>query len=70
MHVSSGRLTIELGVWRRLLTAPDGVCWDESLCLGGDWREDALLGEALAVCAATVFRLVESRATDLSHASV
>jgi len=70
MSVSSSRLTIELGVWRRLLAAPDSVCWDEGLGLGRNRREDALLGKALAVCAAAIFRLVKARAADLSHASV
>ena len=49
---------------------PDSVCWDEGLCLGRNRGEDTLLGEALAVRAATIFRLVEARAADLSHASV
>ena len=62
--------TIELGVWRRLLTTPDSVCWDEGLGLGRNRREDALLGKALAVCAATIFRLVKARAADLSPATV
>jgi hypothetical protein len=70
MDVSASRLTIELGVWWRLLAAPDSVCWDEGLSLGRNWREDALLGKALAVCAAAVFRLIKARTADLSHASV
>jgi hypothetical protein len=69
MGVSCSRLTIELGVWWRLLAAPDSVCWDEGLGLRRDWREYALLGKALAVCAAAVFRLIKARAADLSHAS-
>ena len=59
-------LTIELGVWRRLLSAPDCVSRDEGLCLGRDRCEDTFLREALAVGAATVLRLVEARATNLA----
>jgi hypothetical protein len=70
MGVNSSRLTIELSVWWGLLAAPDSVCWDEGLGLGGDGCEDALLGEALTVCAAAVFGLIEARAADLAHASV
>jgi hypothetical protein len=68
--MSDSRLTIELGVWWRLLAAPDCVCRDEGLGLGGHRSEDALLGKALAVCAAAIFGLVKARAADLSHASV
>lgn len=60
------RLTIKLGVRWRLLTAPDSVSWHEGLCLSRDRREHAFLREALAVGAATVFRLVESGAANLA----
>ena len=70
MCVNSSRRTIELGVRRRLLAAPDSVCWDEGLGLGGNRCENTLLGKALAVCAAAVFRLIKARAADLAHASV
>lgn len=60
---------VELSVWWRVLATPDRVRWHEGLCLSTHWREDALLGEALAVGAASILRLVESRAADL-HAHV
>lgn len=56
---------IELRVWWRVLTAPDGVCGHESLGLSADRREDALLREALTVGAAAILRLIEARAANL-----
>jgi hypothetical protein len=64
------RLTIELGIRRRLLATPNSVCWDEGLGLGGNRGEDTFLRKALAVCAAAIFRLIEARAADLVNASV
>lgn len=58
--------TIELSVGRRLLAAPDCVSRHEGLGLGRDRCEHALLRETLAVCAATIFRLIESRAANLA----
>lgn len=59
-------LTIELGVGWRLLAAPDCVSGHKGLRLGRDGCEHAFLREALAVGAATVFGLIESRAADLA----
>lgn len=60
------RRTIKLSVGRRLLAAPDCVSRHEGLGLSRHGCEDALLREALAVCAAAVFRLIESRAANLA----
>jgi hypothetical protein len=49
-----------------LLAAPDCVSGHKGLRLGRDGREHAFLREALAVGAATVFRLIESGAADLA----
>ena len=65
-EVGCPRLTIELGVGWRLLTAPDCVSGHKGLRLGRDGCEHAFLREALAVGAATVFGLIESRAADLA----
>ena len=39
--------------------------WNEGLCLGADRCKHALLGEPLAVGAASVFGLIKTRASDL-----
>lgn len=50
----------------RVLTAPiHGVNWDESLCLSGNWGEDTLLRESLAIGATAVFGLVKARTSNL-----
>lgn len=59
------RLTVELSVGRRLLAAPDRVCRNKGLCLGGDGSEDTFLRESLAVCAASVLGLIKAGATNL-----
>jgi len=61
---------IELCVRWRVLTAPDGVCGDESLGLGAYRREDALLREALTVGAAAILRLIEARAANLASPTI
>lgn len=58
--------TVELGVGRRLLTAPNRVSGDEGLGLSRDRREDTFLRKALAVGAAAVLRLIEAGATNLA----
>jgi hypothetical protein len=66
------RLTIravELRVGWWTLTAPDGVGRHEGLRLRVNWCEDAFLGEADAVGAATILGLIEAGAADLSHVS-
>ena len=45
------------------------VGWYEGLRLGGDWCEDTLLLEALAVGTTTVIRCFETRATNLQLVS-
>jgi hypothetical protein len=45
--------------------APDSVGRDESLCLGGDGGEDAVLVEPHAIGAAAIFSRLEARAPDL-----
>ena len=50
-------------------TAPDGVGWDESLCLCRDGREDAVLVEPQAVRAATILSSLKAGATDLYEVS-
>ena len=40
--------------------------WNKCLCLSGDWGEHTFLREALAVGAATVFGLIETRTTNLA----
>lgn len=58
--------TVELSIRRRLLATPDGVCRHKGLCLSRDGCEDAFLREALAVGAASVFRLIKARAANLA----
>jgi hypothetical protein len=45
----------------------NSVSWDKSLSLGGDWSEDALLLETLAIRAASFGILIKARATNLSQ---
>lgn len=52
--------TVELRIWWWVLAAPDGVRRNERLGLGRDGSEDAFLGEALAVGAASILGLVEA----------
>lgn len=58
--------TVELSIRRRLLATPDRVCRHKGLCLSRDGCEDAFLREALAVGAASVFRLIKARAANLA----
>lgn len=59
---------IELSVCWWWLPAPDGVRGHESLGLRAHWSEDTFLRKSLAIGAATVFRLIEARASDLLRA--
>jgi len=62
------RLAVGTIHWRRLAnTAPDGVSRNESLRLGRNWGEDAVLIEPHAVGAAAVFCRLEARAADLGR---
>lgn len=42
------------------------MCWNKGLRLGRDGSEDTFLGEALAVCAASVLGLIEAGAANLA----
>ena len=57
---------VQLRVGRWVMAAPYGVRRHEGLRLGRHRGEDAFLGEANAVGAATVFSLIEARAADLN----
>jgi hypothetical protein len=56
---------IELRICWGWLPAPDGMRGHECLGLRAHWGEDAFLRKSLAIRAATVFRLIEARASDL-----
>ena len=51
--------------WRGAHAAPDRVCWDESLRLRRDRREDAVLVESQTVGAAAVLGGLEAGAANL-----
>ena len=55
---------IQLLRWRPLVP-PDGMRRYKCLCLRRDGRENAFLRKSLAVGAASIFRLIETRATNL-----
>lgn len=62
---AGGRLAVHIATGAQMRVG--GVCRDEGLRLGGDRREHAVLVEALAVGAAAINRIFESRAANLSR---
>jgi hypothetical protein len=60
-----GTVQLRVGWW--VLATPHRMRRDESLSLGADRSEDALLREAHTVGAAAVFGLFEARATNLTR---
>lgn len=62
---AGGRLSVDIVAGAHVRIG--GVRWDERLRLGGDRREHTVLIEARAVCASSIWGVLEARAANLDE---